>query len=340
MHRSELTIDLRALRRNVRRLLDVSEGAELWAVVKADGYGHGAGDVARASLEAGATALCVATVVEGTSLRSAGLREPRIVVLGPTEDEELRSAREARLELAVGSSPIPSGVSVHLKLDTGMGRFGFQRLPDPPENAVGLMSHLATADSDRAFAEEQLAGFRAAVAAYPGITRHVANSAAALGLRASRLDAVRCGVALYGLSPFDRDPAADGLEPVLSWRSRIARAFQLQPGESTGYGRRFVAERPTWIGIVPVGYGDGFRRDLTETDVIVAGCRRRAVGTVSMDSFAVELDEELPVGEPVTLVGEGLLVEEHARVAGTINYEIVCGIDSRPERAQRRLVGA
>jgi alanine racemase len=339
MHRSELTIDLGALRRNVRRLLEVAGEAEVWAVVKADGYGHGAADAGRAALEAGATALCVATVAEGASLRFAGVRDARILVLGPTEQEELRSASEAKLELAVGSPPIPTGIPVHLKLDTGMGRFGFERLPDPPENTVGLMSHLATADSDDQFAREQVERFRAAVAAHPGLTRHVGNSAATLGLPESRFDAVRCGIALYGLSPFDRDPAADGLEPVLSWRSRLARVFQLQAGESTGYGRRYVGDRPTWVGIVPVGYGDGFRRDLTGTEVLVAGRRCRAVGTVSMDSFAVQLEEELSVGEPVTLVGDGLLVEEHARVAGTINYEIVCGIDSRPERAQRHVVG-
>ena len=109
----------------------------------------------------------------------------------------------------------------------------------------------------------------------------------------------------------------------------------LQPGESTGYGRRFVAERPTWIGIVPVGYADGFRRDMTGTEVLVDGEPRRAVGTVSMDAFAVELDRELPVGTPVTIVGDGLLIERHAHVAGTIGYEIACGINSDPARARR-----
>lgn len=340
MHRSEITIDLGALRRNARRLIDALDGAELWAVVKADGYGHGAADVARAALQAGATALCVATVPEALALRTAGLREPRMLVMGPATEDEWAPAREARLELAVGAGPIPEGIPVHLKVDTGMGRFGFPQLPESAANVVGLMSHLATADSDPAFAEEQVERFRAAVAPYEGITRHIANSAAALRLPSARFDAARCGVALYGLSPFNGDPTDDGLEPVLGWRTYLARVVRLEPGQSTGYGRCFVAERATWVGLVPVGYGDGFRRDLTGTNVLVAGRRCRTIGTVSMDSFAVELDRELPVGEPVTLIGEGLLVEEHARVAGTINYELVCGINSAPERVRREALDA
>ena len=152
----------------------------------------------------------------------------------------------------------------------------------------------------------------------------------------AQFDVGRCGAALYGLSPFMDDPAVDGLEPVLLWESELAQVKLLQPGESTGYGRRFVAEQPTWIGLVPVGYGDGFRRDLTGTEVRVAGELRRVVGTVSMDSFAVELDRELPVGTPVTLLGHGVLAEAHAKVAGTINYELVAGINPiRSERAER-----
>ena len=114
----------------------------------------------------------------------------------------------------------------------------------------------------------------------------------------------------------------------------------LDAGESTGYGRRFVAEQPTWIGLVPVGYADGFRRDLTGTEVLVDGERRRVIGTISMDSFAVELPGQLPRGTPVTLVGDGLLVEEHARVAGTINYELTTGIRALSERSQRVFVDA
>ncbi|MFN2468154.1 MAG: alanine racemase [Gaiellaceae bacterium] len=316
------------------------EGAELWAVVKADAYGHGAPDAARAALEAGATALCTATVAEGLELRRT-LPAPRILVLGPAGEEDVNAARQASLELTVGGEgPVPEGVRVHVKLDTGMGRWGLSELPAPPAQVVGLMSHLATADCDPAFVRSQLDRFLAATAPYGHLTRHLANSAAALRLPETRLDAARCGIALYGLSPFGTDPAEDGLEPVLGWTSHLGRVTRLAPGESTGYGRRFVAERETWIGVVPVGYADGFRRDLTGTHLLVGGERRRVVGTVSMDAFAVELDRELPVGTPATIVGAGLLAEEHARHAGTITYELVTKIDSSPLRASRRVVDA
>jgi alanine racemase len=337
MHRSELTIDLAALRRNVRTLLQALEGSELWAVVKADGYGHGASDVAGAALGAGARALCVATVPEGLALRRE-FSTTRILVMGPAGNLEVGQARDARLELVVSPEEIPGGVRVHLKLDTGMGRWGLSELPAPPIDVVGLMSHLATADTDAAYAESQIERFRSATLPYSHLTRHIANSAAALRYPSARFDAARCGIALYGLSPFGTDPAEDGLEPVLSWTSHIAETRLLGVGESTGYGRRFIAERETWIGIVPVGYADGFRRDLTGTAVRVAGDPCRVIGTVSMDAFAVELDRDLPVGTPVVLLGRGMLAEEHARVADTINYELVCGISSSPQRARRMVI--
>jgi alanine racemase len=197
------------------------------------------------------------------------------------------------------------------------------------------MTHLATADTDPEFARTQIERFDEATAPFAHLTRHVANSAAALRLPESRFDAVRCGIALYGLSPFGTDPAADQLTPVLRWTSELALSRLVRAGDSTGYGRRFVAEQDTWIGIVPVGYADGFRRDLTGTQVLVAGERRRVIGTVSMDAFAVELDGELPAGTPVTIVGDGVSLEEHARVAGTINYELASRIESSPVRAPR-----
>jgi alanine racemase len=337
--RSEIRIDLAAVRSNVRVLLRALDGAELWAVVKADGYGHGAVDVGRAALEAGATALCPATLDEALELRRA-FPDVRVLSLGPMARDQLPAARDARLEVVSVNGDVPDGLPVHVKLDTGMGRWGAGDLVRPPRQVVGLMSHLATADSDPAFALRQVERFREAVAPYSGLTRHIANSAAALRLPESRFDAARCGIALYGLSPFGADPAGDGLTPVLSWRSELAQVRLLRPGESTGYGRRFVADEPTWIGLVPVGYADGFRRDMTGTEVLVDGERRRVVGTVSMDAFAVELPGERPVGTPVTLIGDGILVEEHARVAGTINYEVVSRLESRPHRASRIVADA
>jgi alanine racemase len=341
MARSEITIDLGALRRNAALLIEAAAPAELWAVVKADAYGHGASDCARAALAAGARALCVATVGEGTALRT-DFPAARILLLSPLPRDEQPLAREARLEVALTSPQVPDGLPVHLKVDTGMGRFGMSAEEAgqvDPERVVGVMSHLATADSpDGAFVRAQLEAFAEVASRFPAAVKHIANSAAALALPEARFDAVRCGVALYGLSPFGRDPAEDGLEPALAWRSAVAQAKTLSTGASTGYGRRFVAEEPTRIGLVPVGYGDGFRRALSGTEVVVGSTRRRVLGTVSMDSFAVELGDETE-GTPVTLIGDGLLVEEHARHAGTINYELTTAIVTNPRRAARRTLG-
>jgi alanine racemase len=341
MQRSELTIDLGALRRNVRTLVRALGGAQLWAVVKADAYGHGARDAAGAALGAGARALCVATLPEALELR-AEFPTARILCMGPViGSREVAEARDAHVELAVSGDEIPEGVRVHLKVDTGMGRYGLTEVLQPTREVVGLMSHLATADSDAAFAQQQIDRFAELARPFRDtLVCHLANSAAALRIPDAHFDAARCGIALYGLSPFQDDPAVDGLEPVLRWDSHLAQVKQLAPGQSTGYGQRFVAQAPTWIGLVPVGYADGFRRDLTGAEVRVGGELRTVVGTVSMDSFAVELDRQLPVGTPVTLLGHGVLAEAHAKVAGTINYELVSRITSDPRRTRRTVVDA
>ncbi|HEX5027391.1 MAG TPA: alanine racemase [Gaiellaceae bacterium] len=334
MERSSFTIDLNAIRRNAATLLRAADGAELWAVVKAEGYGHGAVDVSKAALDAGASALCVATLPEALHLRAA-MRNARILVMGPVSEREIGEARVARLELVSTDGRIPEGVRIHLKLDTGMGRWGLSELPAPTRDVVGVMSHLASSESDPAFTALQIERFREATAGLDGLTRHLANSAATLRYAEARFDAVRCGIALYGISPFGTDADADGLEPALRWESYIALSKRLEPGESTGYGRRFLADRATWIGIVPVGYADGFRRDLTGTEVLVGGVRSKVVGTISMDALALASDGELRVGTPVTLVGDGISIEEHARVAGTIGYEIATGLNTRSGRARR-----
>ncbi len=334
MERSSFTLDLGAVRRNAAALLRAAGGAELWAVVKAEGYGHGAVDVSKAAVEAGATALCVATLPEALHLRAA-LRNARIIVMGPVSDREIGEARAARLELVAADGRVPEGVPVHIKVDTGMGRWGLSELPAPTRDVIGVMSHLASAESDPAFTQLQVERFREATAGLDALTRHIANSAATLRYAETRFDAVRCGIALYGISPFGADPAEEGLEPTLRWESYVALVKRLEPGDSTGYGRRFVADRATWIGVVPVGYADGFRRDMTGTDVLVEGVRRRVVGTISMDALAVILDGDVAVGAPVTLVGDGIRIEEHARVAGTIGYEIAVGLNTRSGRARR-----
>jgi alanine racemase len=261
-------------------------------------------------------------------------------VLGPTGADELSAARDAGLELTVvAAGPLPEGLPLHLKLDTGMGRWGLSELAAPGKSVVALMTHFASSESDVGFTRLQLERFLEATAPHAHLARHAANSAAALGLPETRLDAVRCGIALYGVDPFGEDARAHGLRPVLRWESEVVRVVELGPGESTGYGRRFVAAEPVRVGIVPVGYADGFSRDLSGTDVLVEGVRSSVVGTISMDAFAVVLPAGVGAGAAVTLIGDGVTLEEHARVAGTIGYELACRVRTEPSRSVRMVVG-
>jgi alanine racemase len=255
---------------------------------------------------------------------------------------------------ALAAHPDAEGARVHVKLDTGMGRLGTRDAAEatavadavaaaPRLRLVGAMTHFATSDDDPAFAREQLAAFLpwadALRAAHGELVVHAANSGAALGIPESRLDMVRCGIAIYGLDPFQREPAEHGLAPALELTSYLAAVKPIAPGQSAGYGRRFVADAPTWLGTVPIGYADGVRRALTNNcDVLVGGRRVPVVGTVSMDNITVDLGPGDPpaVGTEVVLLGarggERVLAEEWARRLGTINYEITCAISGRVPR--------
>ena len=211
----------------------------------------------------------------------------------------------------------------------------------------GLMSHLAVADADEAFTRGQISRFGGLAERFPACPRHIANSAAVLRYPEARFDAVRCGIAVYGLSPFGTDPGADGLTPAIRLESFVAEVKLLATGESAGYGRRFVAAEPTWIGLVPVGYADGVPRVLSgKADVLVRGRRRLVAATVSMDQLTFVIGSECDVapGDAVTLIGEDgrerILPEEWARIAGTINYEIVTSLAPRPRRVEHVLRGA
>jgi alanine racemase len=200
------------------------------------------------------------------------------------------------------------------------------------------MTHFATSDDDPDFAREQLHRFNGFAWQLPeGLRLHTANSAAALGIPESRLGMVRCGIAIYGLDPFQADPADHGLEPALTLTSYVAEIKPIAAGESAGYGRRYVAERDGWIATVPIGYADGVRRGLTNNaDVLIGGARHPLVGTVSMDNITVALDAPVQRGEEVVLIGaqgeERILAEELAGRLGTINYEVTCGISARVPR--------
>ncbi len=352
MVRALARVDVGAIERNCARLAAAVAPARLCAVVKADGYGHGAVPAARAALAGGATSLAVATAREAESLRAAGVDAP-LLVMGALAPAELRIAIAARAEVVAWReafvAALPPDLRVHVKLDTGMGRLG-TRDPDEASRVVeaagsrlaGLMTHFATADDDQAFVDEQLRAFGAWTARHPGIARHAANSAAALGRPDARYDMVRCGIAVYGMDPFHRDPADHGLEPALELLSYVAEVKRIAPGQSAGYGRRFIAERETWLGTIPIGYGDGVRRALTNNaSVLVDGRRVPLVGTVSMDNITVDLGPEpVAYGAEAVLIGargsERILAEDLARALGTINYEITCGISQRVPRDHGR----
>ena len=342
LHRAVATIDLGAIERNCTRL-----PKPLCAVVKANAYGHGAGPVAEAAIAGGADWLAVATADEAAELRELGV-ETRLLVMGALTEDELAVAIAADADVVAWSDQIAAAAPrVHVKLDTGMGRLGTKdrelalRLAARP-NAVGLMTHFATADdrADELFAE-QLAAFREFVGEVgrDDLIAHAANSAAALRDPASHFDLVRCGVAVYGLDPFQEDPAGRGLEPALSLRSWVASVRRLEPGESAGYGRRWRAGEPTWLATVPIGYGDGWRRDLTNRcDVLIRGRRHPLVGAVSMDNVTVALGAEtdVEVGDEVVLIGEQggerVGAEEVARRIDTINYEVTTALLPRVTR--------
>jgi alanine racemase len=358
-------VNLAAIERNCARLAAAAAPARLCAVVKADGYGHGAAPAARAAQAGGAAWLAVATALEAAELRAAGLGGP-LLVLGALTPGELDIALAADADVVAWREAFAAGVAaraagrtvgVHVKLDTGMGRLGTR---DPAEASrvaaavagapelrlAGAMTHFATADEDDpAFLHEQLDAFAAWArqlrATEPDALLHAANSAATLAEPAAHLDMVRCGVAIYGLDPFQHDAAAQQLEPALELRSYVAEVKRCAPGQSAGYGRRFVAERETWIGTIPIGYGDGYRRGLSDNaDVLVDGRRVPLVGAVSMDNVTVDLGpgEHEPVarGAPAVLIGAGVPAEDLARRLGTINYEVTCAITARVPREYHR----
>jgi alanine racemase len=353
--RSTLEIDLGALHDNARRLLEVAAGSSLWAVVKADGYGHGAVECASAALSAGAERLCCATLDEALELRAALGANVPIVVLSPLEPGEEAGAEG--FEIVVSSLEDharlrAAGVScaVHVKADTGMGRWGLAPVDalalsrelarGGPLRLAGVMSHLATADDDPAFAQVQTAVFAALARECPPCPRHLANSAAALTLPETRFDAVRCGIALYGVSPFDRDPAEHGLRPALRWTSRVAGLRDLASGQSAGYGRRLIARDRVRVASVPVGYADGYPRLASgRSDVLVRGVRRRVAATVSMDQLTCLVDAAVQLGDEVVLLGaqgaERVTPEELAGHAETIGYEIVCATALAARRGRR-----
>jgi alanine racemase len=364
--RAAAVVDLAAVRRNCVRLADGLSGtARLCAVVKADGYGHGAVDCARAALAGGASWIAVAAAGEAAQIRAA-LPDVQLLTMGALTEVEVDIALDARSDvaawrpahlelLATRGAERAAVPSVHVKYDSGMGRLGERdadavlRLAetvaaDERLELAGFWTHFATADEpDSSFFGEQLERFGTLVervrADHPGILIHAANSAATLRDSSSHFDMVRCGIAVYGLDPFQGDPFERGLEPALELRSYVADVKRFAARESAGYGRRWRAPAETFVGVLPIGYGDGVRRGLTNNaDVLVNGRRHALVGTVSMDNVTIELGPATHVspGATATLIGaqgdERILCEEVAKHLDTINYEVTCGISKRVPR--------
>jgi alanine racemase len=361
-------IDLGAVQRNFRRVQGaVGTAVRVFGVVKADAYGHGAVPVARA-LEPLCDALAVSLVEEGFELRAAGIRSP-ILVLGAyfnRHHDEVLAERltpvvydladlERFAEIAARRG---RRAEVHVKVDTGMSRLGISvdELPSafavfdrrPSLRLAGLCTHFASADlPDRTITDEALARFEPCVAAarsrgFEGLVNHAANSAAAVRFERARLDAVRPGLALYGAMP-SRDVSLAGLEPAMRLRTRIMAIHEIAAGTGVSYGGLWRASRPSRIATLPLGYADGYPRHVKGASVLVAGRRVPVVGAVCMDMLMIDVTD-VPAalagaGAEVTLLGrdgkEEIAVDDLAQWAGTVNYEILCGISKRVPRILR-----
>lgn len=373
---AEIVVDLAAVRANAR-LLRATAGVPLIAVVKADGYGHGMVACARAAQEGGAEWLAAATVEEALALRAAGV-EGRVLcwIIGPATDLaaavaadlDVTASSVAHLDaLAAAAATAGRPARVQLKVDTGLSRSGAPRAAwaelfaraRAGEQAgswtiTGLWSHFACADEpDHPANDSQEQAFHdaLALAGEHGLRpelRHLANSAAAILRPSSRFDAVRCGIALYGLDPAPGEATDIGLVPAMTVRAPLLMVKDLAPGDAVSYGQHWVAEHPTTVGLVPVGYGEGLPRHASRPDapdaaaaVGIEGKRRPIRGTVCMDQVVVDLGgDRPPVGSEVILFGPssagGPTAQDWAEACGTISYEIVTRIGGR---MTRRYVG-
>lgn len=358
-------IDLDALTDNVRQLRRQAGSAALMAVVKANAYGHGAIAVARAALAAGAQRLAVICVDEGEELRNAGITAP-ILVMGFTPVSQAErvvelgltptvSSQEMALALAGLASQRGVTLPVHLKVETGLNRYGLppeQLLPLagslrdlPGLHVEALFTHFATGDEeDKSYVRYQLERFTQVADALPWIPlRHVANTATLLSMPQLSLDIVRPGIGIYGCYPSQLLNSALPLRPVLSVKSRVARLRRLEPGESVSYGCTWTAPCPSVVALVMCGYADGLRGQLSNKGkVLIRGRRVPIVGRIAMDMCVADVTE-LPyvaLDDEVVIIGrqrdEQITVEEIAELCGTVNYEVLAGISARVPRVYRR----
>ncbi len=346
------TIDLAAIRHNLRAVRALAPRSRVMAAVKADAYGHGAVPVARTLESAGVDALAVACIDEAMQLRQAHVQTPIALLEGIISSEEAALAVYERLQIVVHDHwqiglleqlPASAQLSLWFKLDSGMHRLGFP-LPDVPLllevlrrrpnwRLEGWMTHLACADEpENPFTREQIDRFDKALDGVPGM-RSIANSAGLIAWPQARVDWVRPGLALYGCSPLSgRTAESLGLRPAMRLESRIIAVREYAEGETLGYGRRYRCPQRMPVAVVAVGYADGMHRAFGDgTPVLIRGHRGLLAGRVSMDMISVDL-RGVPgaqVGDPVLLWGHGLPAEEVAGHADTIAYELFCGLTRR-----------
>jgi alanine racemase len=355
-------VDLAAIRHNVAEVARVSAPAAVWAVVKADGYGHGSVEVARAALEAGAAGLCVALVSEAAELRAAGVDAPVLLLSEPPLDA-VAEAVALGLRLTVyrpttaRAIAAAGGGRLHVKVDTGMHRVGVaphdlaalvSEIRALPELELeGLWTHFAMADApDDPFTAEQISVFDTATCGLSVPIVHLANSAAALTVPDARRSLVRCGIAVYGIAPSAgiAQRASVELRPALSLKARVSMVQRLEEAGGVSYGRRRPLPPGTVVATVPIGYADGVPRRWFDTggDVLVGGRRRPLAGVVTMDHLLVDCgdDECVAVDDEVVLIGqqgdEVITAMEWAERLGTIAYEITCAISARVPRVYVR----
>lgn len=359
-------VDLTAIAYNVQAFKKhVGEKVEIIAVVKANAYGHGAAAVAKTALQAGATRLAVHRAIEGVELRRAGINAP-ILIMGYTPPggaemvvrEQLTPSlitMEFAQALARHAEAIGVRVPVHIKVDSGMSRYGL--MPEevidflravaalPAINLEGLFTHFATADwHDQTYVRQQLDIFKAVLDAartsgFRLPLAHAANSAAAMRLPEAHFNAIRPGIAMYGMTPSSEWPPAFEIRPALTLKSTVSRVRLLPAGAAVSYGRTFVAQRPVKAALVPVGYGDGYHRILSNKgNVLIRGQRAPIIGRVCMDQFVVDVShiKDVQQDDEVVLIGkqgqECISAEELAEWAGTINYEVTTSLTERVVR--------
>ena len=352
-------IDLDAITHNVKQIKDLHPTKEIFAVVKANGYGHGDAEVSKVAIEAGVSCLAVSGLDEALRLRNSGIEVP-ILVLGMTRLKDVLLAAENNISLTAHdemwiehlvSLPLTTPVKVHLKIDSGMHRLGlmteeqvqknFNMLKTAPMVEVeGVFTHMATADSDKEYLGHQIETFKHLIASLDLSDVkyvHLENTATLLQKEFDFDHGIRLGLGLYGINP-DKEfiPIEFELKPALKLLSNLVQVKKIKKGDKVGYGATYEAQEDEWIGVVPIGYADGWTRSHQGRHVIVNGYECEIIGRVCMDQMMIRLPKQFPMGTEVTLIGDGMPVERVAKEVGTISYEILCLISDRVPRVYKQ----